>query len=138
VNTTNLGATLKAHRKAAGLSMRELSRRSDISTAYISSLEKGTRNPTIDTLDALFGAMGQRISIRVGTGIESVPEKPPLNLASRLSATIQASSPEALELFSQLLGAMALASPGEAQEMWRSLANETLTLSYERRTGHGS
>jgi hypothetical protein len=57
------------------------------------------------------------------------------NLASRLAATIDAASPEALELFSQLLGAMAKATPGDAQEMWRSLANETLTLSYERRTG---
>lgn len=57
------------------------------------------------------------------------------NLTNRIAATIDASSPEALQLFSHLLGAMALATPGEAQEMWRSLANETLTLSYERRTG---
>lgn len=57
------------------------------------------------------------------------------NLASRLAATIDASSPEALELFSQLLGAMAIATPGEAQEMWRSLARETQSFSYERRTG---
>lgn len=57
------------------------------------------------------------------------------NLSSRLAATIQASSPETLELFSQFLGEIAKATPGDAQEMWRSLANETLTLSYERRTG---
>ena len=60
-----------------------------------------------------------------------------VNLTNRLAATIQSASPETLELFSQFLGEIAKATPGDAQEMWRSLANETLTLAYERRTGHG-
>ena len=57
------------------------------------------------------------------------------NLINRLHATIEASSPETLKLLSQFLGEIAAATPGDAQEMWRSLASETLTLSYERRTG---
>lgn len=57
------------------------------------------------------------------------------NLINRLAATIEASSPETLKLLSQFLGEIAAATPGDAQEMWRSLASETLTLSYERRTG---
>lgn len=58
-----------------------------------------------------------------------------VNLSNRLGATIDASSSETLELFSQFLAEMAQATPGDAQEMWRSLANEVLTLSHERRTG---
>jgi hypothetical protein len=58
-----------------------------------------------------------------------------VNLINRLGATIDASSPETLELFSQFLGEIAKATPGEAQQMWRSLANETLALAHERRTG---
>lgn len=57
------------------------------------------------------------------------------NLINRLAATIEASSPETLELFSHALATVCEATPGEAQEMWRSLASEMLTLSYERRTG---
>lgn len=57
------------------------------------------------------------------------------NLINRLAATIEASSPETLKLFSQFLGEIAAATPGEAQEMWRSLASEMLSLAYERRTG---
>jgi hypothetical protein len=60
------------------------------------------------------------------------------NLTNRLGAMIDIASPESLEMLSQALAEIAKSTPGEAQEMWRSLANETLTLSYERRTGHGS
>jgi len=57
------------------------------------------------------------------------------NIKNRLGAMLEMASPEALEMLSQCLADIAKATPGEAQEMWRSLANETLTLSYERRTG---
>jgi len=58
-----------------------------------------------------------------------------VNLVNRLAATIEAASPDALELFSRALSSVASETPGEAQEMWRSLASEMLSLAYERRTG---
>jgi transcriptional regulator with XRE-family HTH domain len=135
MKTTNLGATLKAHRKAAGLSMRELSRRAGISTAYISSLEQGTRNPTIDTLEALFGAMGQRLGIRVETGVDDIPEAPPLNLASRMQAGFDSASPDLLAAMAKGIETAAQSHPGAAGQYWSSIAAEMRSLSYERRTG---
>ena len=58
-----------------------------------------------------------------------------VNLVNRLTATIEAASPQTLELFSRALSGVALETPGDAQEMWRSLASEMLSLAYERRTG---
>lgn len=58
-----------------------------------------------------------------------------INLVNRLAATIEAASPQTLELFSRALSGVSEATPGDAQEMWRSLASEMLSLAYQRRTG---
>jgi XRE family transcriptional regulator, regulator of sulfur utilization len=131
----NLAATLKAHRKAAGLSIRELSRRANIGPTSICSLEKGTRNPTIDTLDALFGAMGQRLSLRVENGVDDIPEAPPLNLASRIQAGLDSASPELLAAMAHGIELAAKAHPTDAGQYWLSIAAEMRSISYERRTG---
>jgi len=135
IMNTNLAATLKAHRKAAGLSIRELSRRANIGTNSIVSLEKGTRNATIDTLNALFGAMGQRLSIRVESAVDDIPEAPPLNLASRIQAGIDSASPELLAAMANGIELAAKTHPTEAGQYWLSIAAEMRSLSYERRTG---
>ena len=41
---------LRSKRKKLGLSMREMERRSGVSNAFLSQVEKGTRNPTIKYL----------------------------------------------------------------------------------------
>jgi len=56
-----------------------------------------------------------------------------VNLVNRLAATIEAASPQTLELFSRALSGVASETPGDAQKMWRSLASEMLSLAYERR-----
>lgn len=52
-----LGARVRALRVAARLSQEQLAERSGIHTTYLSSLERGHRNPTLNVLAALAGAL---------------------------------------------------------------------------------
>jgi transcriptional regulator with XRE-family HTH domain len=52
-----LGALLRARRVAAGLSLRELSRRTAISNAYLSQLERGRHDPSLRVLRAIASAL---------------------------------------------------------------------------------
>jgi transcriptional regulator with XRE-family HTH domain len=48
-----LAANVRRHRVAAGLSQEELAERTGLSQTWISRLEKGTANPTMETLKSL-------------------------------------------------------------------------------------
>src|SRR3954454_9571112 len=52
-----LGALLRARRLAAGLSLRELARRTAISNAYLSQLERGRHDPSLRVLRAVSSAL---------------------------------------------------------------------------------
>ena len=52
-----LGALLRARRVAAGLSLRELSRRTDISNAYLGQLERGRHDPSLRVLRTIASAL---------------------------------------------------------------------------------
>ena len=45
-----VGRNLKALRRAAGITQAELAVRMDVDRAYVSGLEQGVRNPTVETL----------------------------------------------------------------------------------------
>lgn len=50
----NFSKKLKTYRKTNGLSLQELSRKTNLSISYLSLLENGKRkNPSLDTLDKL-------------------------------------------------------------------------------------
>src|ERR1700709_2236717 len=53
-----LGELLRAQRQAAGLSLRELSERTEVSNAYLSQLERGLNEPSLSVLRAIAGALG--------------------------------------------------------------------------------
>ncbi len=55
---------LKSSREKAGLSVRGLSKLTDISPSTIHRIEKGELNPTVDTLDELLSATG--LSLKLG------------------------------------------------------------------------
>jgi transcriptional regulator with XRE-family HTH domain len=57
-----VGRRLKALRRADGLSLSELARRSGVGKGTLSELESGLRNPTLDTLYALTTALGRPLS----------------------------------------------------------------------------
>ena len=52
-----LGEQLRAQRQAAGLSLRELSERTDVSNAYLSQLERGLNEPSLSVLSAIAAAL---------------------------------------------------------------------------------
>jgi transcriptional regulator with XRE-family HTH domain len=53
-----LGALLRAQRRAADLSLRELSDRTNVSNAYLSQLERGLHEPSLSVLKAIASALG--------------------------------------------------------------------------------
>jgi transcriptional regulator with XRE-family HTH domain len=53
-----LGALLRARRVSAGLSLRELAARTNVSNAYLSELERGRHEPSLRVLRAIAGALG--------------------------------------------------------------------------------
>jgi len=52
-----LGARIKALRKGQGLSQEKLAERAGISTQYLSNIERGKENPTLDLLLRLADAL---------------------------------------------------------------------------------
>lgn len=52
-----LGRRIREHRLASGLTQEQLAVISDLHPTYISSLESGRRNPTLNVLVALSGAL---------------------------------------------------------------------------------
>jgi transcriptional regulator with XRE-family HTH domain len=53
-----LGALLHAQRRAADLSLRDLSERTSVSNAYLSQLERGLHEPSLGVLRAIASALG--------------------------------------------------------------------------------
>jgi len=53
-----LGAYIRAQRMAAGLSLRDLSERTDVSNAYLSQVERGLHEPSLSVLRAVARALG--------------------------------------------------------------------------------
>jgi transcriptional regulator with XRE-family HTH domain len=52
-----LGALLRARRRVAGLSLRELAARTGVSNAYLSQLERGRHEPSLGVLRAVATAL---------------------------------------------------------------------------------
>jgi XRE family transcriptional regulator, regulator of sulfur utilization len=66
---SGVGARVAALRRERGLSLSELARRAGVGKATLSGLEAGTRNPTLDTLQAVAAALAVPITAVVaGSG----------------------------------------------------------------------
>ncbi len=48
-----IGENIRLFRKKAGLSLKDLSQKSGISTSFLGNIEKGTRKPTLYTIEKL-------------------------------------------------------------------------------------
>ena len=53
-----LGALLREERRAAGLSQRQLSERTNVSNAYLSQVERGRHEPSLRVLNAVASTLG--------------------------------------------------------------------------------
>ena len=55
---TGLGAAIRRERVALGISQEELAKRSGLQRTYISDLERGTRNPSVGSIQRIAQALG--------------------------------------------------------------------------------
>ena len=58
-----VGPAIRAFRQEAGLSQEELAARADLDRTYISGVERGRRNPTVNSLQAIVAAMNTRLDL---------------------------------------------------------------------------
>jgi transcriptional regulator with XRE-family HTH domain len=58
-----LGALLRAQRRAADLSLRDLAARTKVSNAYLSQLERGLHEPSLGVLTAIASALGVPLGV---------------------------------------------------------------------------
>lgn len=57
-----VGALIRAHRELRELSQEKLAHESGVHRTYVSSLERGLRNPTVEVLHKIASAMGLTVS----------------------------------------------------------------------------
>src|SRR5258708_40342087 len=73
---TLLGMAIKTQRASLGISQEELAYRAGLHRTYISDLERGARNPSIESIEKLAGALQVSVSKlfdSVGDGSGSPP-----------------------------------------------------------------
>lgn len=66
-----LGTRIRSRRKAAGFTLAEVAERAGLSLPYVSNLERGRGNPTIDALRAIATALDTTVGALVGRDEES-------------------------------------------------------------------
>lgn len=66
-----LGTRLRARRQGAGLTLAEVAERCGLSLQYVSNLERGRGNPTLDALRSLASALDTTVTALLGDREES-------------------------------------------------------------------
>jgi CheY-like chemotaxis protein len=69
-----LGATIKSDRSALGISQEELAYRAGLHRTYISDLERGARNPSIESIEKIASALQVSVSMlfeQAGSGSQA-------------------------------------------------------------------
>ena len=56
-----MGEAIRAARKEAGFSQEKLAEKADLSTVFISRIERGKESPTVDNLVKVARALGVRV-----------------------------------------------------------------------------
>lgn len=82
------GAILRGARERAGLSQRELARRSGVPHSVISAIETGQRDPSVSLLDRLLGALGERLVSEASVPSDPDPRGEELRQVLRLASLL--------------------------------------------------
>ncbi|HNQ88451.1 MAG TPA: helix-turn-helix transcriptional regulator [Verrucomicrobiota bacterium] len=61
-----LGEAVRAGRKAAGMSQERLAEKADLSTVFISRVERGVESPCVDNVVKIAKALGMQVRDLVG------------------------------------------------------------------------
>jgi transcriptional regulator with XRE-family HTH domain len=83
------------------LSQEKLAERAGISAQYVSNIERGTENPTLDLLLRLAEAL--KVSLGEMCDVESVEEMDQRKLRSTVSEMVRRADPERLKLALRML-----------------------------------
>ena len=75
--TKTLGAAVRHHRLLMRLSQEDLAERSGLDRTYVSGVERGRRNPTVQILQYIAQALGIDLDVLFATARE-LASKPPV------------------------------------------------------------
>jgi transcriptional regulator with XRE-family HTH domain len=96
-----LGKRIREIRKSQAISQEQLAERAGISAQYVSNIERGKENPTLDLLLRLAEAL--RVSLGQMCDLETVEEMNRRKLRSSVSGILRSADPERLRLALKLL-----------------------------------
>lgn len=104
------GARLRMHRVAAVLTQAELAERAALDVSYVSQMERGLRDPSLSSIEALAHALGMSLPEFFGDGALDPVASQARALAQELSALDEAARRDAVEILRRFHGAVARAS----------------------------
>ena len=85
-----LGSRIRARRTALGLTLAEVAERANLSLPYVSNLERGRGNPTLDALRSVAGALQQSVSDLVGDEVSDESFDPAELVLAEAPASLRA------------------------------------------------
>ena len=98
-----LGRRIKSVRRARGLSQEALAEKAGISAQYVSNIERGKENPTLDLLFTLADALKIELAELCDYEMEKIE---PRKLKSALQDLIKTAEPEKLQTAVKVLKAV--------------------------------
>ena len=75
-HVVDLATRLRAQRRSLGLTLAEVAEAADLSMTYLSNIERGRGNPTLDVLTRVAAVLGVDIGALVGTSTTSAAAEP--------------------------------------------------------------
>ena len=96
-----LGKRIREIRKSQGLSQEKLAERASISAQYVSNIERGKENPTLDLLLRLAEAL--RVSLGQMCDFHTVEETDKKKMRTAVIGILRSADPERLRLALKLL-----------------------------------
>lgn len=87
---TGLGSRIRARRTALGLTLAEVAERAGLSLPYVSNLERGRGNPTLDALRSVAAALQQSVSDLLGDEVSDESFDPAELVLAEAPASLRA------------------------------------------------
>jgi transcriptional regulator with XRE-family HTH domain len=129
IQSESIGQRLRARRVELGRTLAQVAEQADLSLPYVSNLERGRGNPTIEALEALAGALDLPLSRLVGE--DGVVEPLQVVLASAPPSLMHFSrSPDFLETVKELAERQ-----GESEDAMRQKLLVGMASSPQRSSG---
>ena len=100
-----LGANIRHHRRARGMTQEVLAERVGVSTETIGKVERGVAAPSFDTIEGIAEALTLPALALFGSGKESIPRGERGRLLDRINATLSEMNDEQMARAAKMLEA---------------------------------